>query len=203
MLVLTSPSPATAQGARHSLPLPCSKPALGLRQMPALPLLSLVPGVTAGFSPFLTQDWAGRSLQNKSVTTTGHARLEESWTTEMFVFEEGADLPTSFSPTLKTKAVLAASLPRKKKKGKKKGKESFHRKIKSFFSSQRAAGVAARQQQAGKCGNLSPEAGNHRNDQYLIYFYRAIPIQQQGCRTVALRTGTQFANKKGSFQHQA
>lgn len=32
----------------------------------------------------------------------------------MFVFEEGADLPTSFSPTLKTKAVLAASLPRKK-----------------------------------------------------------------------------------------
>lgn len=202
MLVHTSPSPATAQGARHSLPLPCSKPALGLRQMPALPLLSLVPGVTAGFSPFLTQDWAGRSLQNKSVTTTGCARLEESWATEMFVFEEGADLPTSFSPTLKTKAVLAASLPRKKK-GKKKRKESFHRKIKSFFSSQRAAGVAARQQQAGKCGNLSPEAGNHRNDQYLIYFYRAIPIQQQGCRTVALRTGTQSANKKGSFQHQA
>lgn len=202
MLVHTSPSPATAQGARHSLPLPCSKPALGLRQMPALPLLSLVPGVTAGFSPFLTQDWAGRSLQNKSVTTTGHARLEKSWATEMFVFEEGADLPTSFSPTLKTKAVLAASLPRKKK-GKKKRKESFHRKIKSFFSSQRAAGVAARQQQAGKCGNLSPEAGNHRNDQYIIYFYRAIPIQQQVCRTVALRTGTQFANKKGSFQHQA
>lgn len=115
MLVHTSPSPATAQGARHAgLPLLCSKPALGLRQMPALPLLSLVPGVTAGFSPFLTQDWAGRSLQNKSVTTTGRARLEESWTTEMFVFEEGADLPTSFSPTLKTKAVLAASLPRKK-----------------------------------------------------------------------------------------
>lgn len=115
MLVHTSPSPATAQGARHTgLPLLCSKPALGLRQMPALPLLSLVPGVTAGFSPFLTQDWAGRSLQNKSVTTTGRARLEESWTTEMFVFEEGADLPTSFSPTLKTKAVLAASLPKKR-----------------------------------------------------------------------------------------
>lgn len=129
MLVHTSPSPATAQGARHGLPLPCSKPALGLRQMPALPLLSLVPGVTAGFSPFLTQDWAGRSLQNKSVTTTGRARLEKSWTTEMFVFEEGADLPTSFSPTLKTKAVLAASLPRKKGKEKRERKLSQENKI--------------------------------------------------------------------------
>lgn len=91
---------SAAQGAgRAALPLPCSKPSLP----------SSVPGVTAGFPPHLTQGQAGRSLQNKSVATAACARLESSQTAEMFVFEEGADLPASASPTLKAKATRLPS----------------------------------------------------------------------------------------------
>jgi len=116
------------------------------RQTPAVLLPSFVPGATAGFSSFPPQSWAGRSLQNKSVTATGPARLEKSRTTEMLLFEEGAHFPTSFSPTLKAKA----GLPREK------GRHSRGREALSSW--QCAADVAARQQQARRRGNLNAAA---------------------------------------------